>query len=175
MNDNALKVSYSGASPVDSIRALLTEGFNAGSWDGNGIASTAAHNDAAMQHALGYRDTGSEVDVTYTYYGDNNLDGTVNTSDFQMLLDGLASGGSSWSQGDYTYDGVVDLGNDVTLFLENYLSLGGSQGALAAIVEGDTNLSSVQKAQLLAAVPEPSSLLIACSAACVFAARRRRN
>jgi hypothetical protein len=154
---------------------LLSEGFDSGSWDGNGIASTAAHNDAAMQHALGYRDNGNEVDIAYTYYGDNNLDGTVNTTDFQMLLDGLASGGSSWSQGDYTYDGTVDLGNDVTLFLENYLNLGGGQGALAAIVEGDTNLSSAQKAQLLAVVPEPSSVLIAAFAACGLASRRRKN
>ncbi len=129
LNDNGMVVTYSSSSPADSIRALLSDGFNAVSWDGNGIASTAAHNDAAMQHALGYRDTGSEVDIAYTYYGDNNLDGTVNTTDFQMLLDGLASGGSSWSQGDYTYDGTVDLGNDVTLFLESYLNLGGGQGA----------------------------------------------
>ncbi len=51
-------------------------------------------------------------------YGDSNRDGKVDATDFQMFLDGLAAtNGSSWSQGDYTYDGRVDLGNDFNLFL----------------------------------------------------------
>ncbi len=60
----------------------------------------------------------SAILVKYTYYGDNNLDGVVNATDFGMLIDGLvASSASSWTQGDYTYDGRVDLGNDFNLFL----------------------------------------------------------
>ena len=94
--------------------------------------------------------------MKYTYYGDDNLDGVVTTGDFSLLLDGLATGGSVWSQGDYTYDGKVDLGNDVNLFLAAYLHNGGARrpGGLGDRGERFSERRS-QKAQLLAAVPEP--------------------
>ncbi len=133
---NTLLINYSGASPVATIPAYLSSGFNAGSWNGPGIDSLAAQNDPNLATALGYTDSGSQIRIKYTYYGDNNLDGEINATDFQMFLDGLAAtNASSWSQGDYTYDGRVDLGNDFSLFLFNYLRQGGALGDLEPAIE----------------------------------------
>jgi hypothetical protein len=82
----------------------------------------------------------------------------VTTADFQRFLDGFTGHGSTWAQGDFTYDGKVDLGNDFQLFLIGYLSQNGSLGALADVVNADSQLSVAQKASLLAAVPEPCGL-----------------
>jgi hypothetical protein len=160
LNDNSTIVTYPGASPAAMIRSYLVSGFNGGNWNGNGIDSSAAHNDPTFRTALGYLDNGTNVTVKYTYYGDSNLDGSVTVADFQRYLDGLAAGGSTWGQGDFTYDGRVDIGNDFNLFLVGYLKQGGALGDLAPIVGGDTALSTAQKAQLLAFVPEPSMLMV---------------
>ncbi len=186
LNDNDLIVNYSGTSNLTAIRALLATGFNAGNWNGNGIASSQANPnnltgrgsaDSAQWGAIttfgGVGFTSATI-VQFTYYGDNNLDGLVTTADFSLFIDGLANGGSTWYQGDYTYDNKVDLGNDFNLFLAGYLHNGGALGALAPII-ADSDLSAVQKATLLAAVPEPSTLSLFGLAACGLAARRRRR
>jgi fibronectin-binding autotransporter adhesin len=187
LGDNDLIVSYAGASPLPAIRALLTSGFDNGNWDGNGINSLTARNDTTYHSALGYAERSdvaysaldgvalgtNAVIVKYTYYGDSNLDGVVNTADFSRFLDGLATGGSTWAQGDYTYDGRVDLGNDFNLFLTGYLAQGGALGNLAGVIANNTQLSASQKFQLLSTVPEPSALLI--TFACCSIARRRRR
>ncbi len=171
--NNSLIISYATASPVSQIHTFLVTGFNSGAWNGNGINSSTAAADSNNFTALGYGDaaalnytifsgqpiTGDAVLVKYTYYGDSNLDGLVNGADFRMFLDGLATGGSSWTQGYYTYDGKVDLGNDFDLFLVGYLHNGGALGALAPIIIEDTQLSAAQKAQLLAVVPEPMGIV----------------
>jgi hypothetical protein len=159
--DNELIFHYTSASPAADIRGYLVSGFNAGAWTGTGLDSSSAATDPNLLTGIGYFDSGSSVIVKYTYYGDNNLDGKVDTTDFQMLLDGLvATNASSWTMGDYTYDGHVGLGNDFNLFLRGYLSQGRVLGDLAPIVAEDTNLSGAQKAQLLALVPEPSAAVV---------------
>jgi autotransporter-associated beta strand protein len=185
LNDGSMVLSYTGASPIATIRGLLSAGFNNGSWDGNGIASTASHNDTTMLHALGYADAadlahgplivaGGSIEVKYTLYGDNNLDGSVTAADFQDFLNGFANAGSTWFQGDYTYDGKVDLGNDFNLFLRAYLNTGGSLGALVDVVQ-TSSLSNVQKASLLSVIPEPSTITMLAIGAGAMAARRRRK
>jgi hypothetical protein len=173
LNDNGLTLPYTGASPAATIRSYLVKGFNGGAWDGNGLASLAAHNDPSSRTALGYNDTGRTIVIKYTYYGDNNLDGVVNTTDFQMFLNGLATNGSTWSQGDYTYDGKVDIGNDFNLFLISYLKQGGALGHLAPIVLLDSALSTSQKSALLAVVPEPSGLAAGAAILLIGSVRRR--
>jgi autotransporter-associated beta strand protein len=174
VNNNTLVLNYSGASPAGAIRALLVSGFNSGNWNGAGINSSAAAADASHLTALGYKDTGSSILIKYTYYGDNNLDGKVDVNDFKMFLDGLvATSGSSWSQGDYTYDGKVDIGNDFNLFLVSYLKQSGALGDLAPIVEADDQLTTTQKSQLLVFVPEPSLMLAPVFAAILLRPRRR--
>lgn len=159
VNNDTLVLNYTGTSPAGAIRTLLVTGFNAGRWNGPGLNSSAAANDATSLTALGYKDTGSSIIIKYADYGDNNLDGVVDTTDFRMFLDGFAgTSGTSWSTGDYTYDNKVDVANDFNLFFVSYLNQGGARGDLASIVIGDSALSASQRGQLLAVIPEPGSL-----------------
>jgi autotransporter-associated beta strand protein len=127
MKDNELIVDYSGASPISSIVALIQAGYSGGAWTGNGItsASAAAAASGAMKTALGVAEAtdvfstfpasfaGQSVDntsvlVRYTAYGDATLDGTVDTTDFNILAANFGTSGRRWSQGDFNYDGNVD-------------------------------------------------------------------
>ncbi|MCX5772104.1 MAG: PEP-CTERM sorting domain-containing protein, partial [Candidatus Hydrogenedentes bacterium] len=81
LNDNHLVVNYAGgADPVDTVRGYLVAGYDGstGLWTGQGIASSAA---GVIQPAttLGYLDdpVTKTVAVKYTWLGDSNLDGVV--------------------------------------------------------------------------------------------------
>ena len=74
----------------------------------------------------------------YTVNGDADLNGTVNGADLNTVLSNYNQTGMYWWQGDFDYNGTVN-GADLNIVLSNYnqhLSLG-------------------------AAVPEPSTLLLA--------------
>jgi hypothetical protein len=56
---------------------------------------------------------GQSVDATtvllrFTAAGDANLDGTVDTLDFNSLAAHFGGTGERWSHADFNYDGVVD-------------------------------------------------------------------
>ena len=76
--------------------------------------------------------------VTYTLCGDADLDGTVNGADLNTVLSNYNKTGKYWSQGDFNYDGTVN-GADLNMVLSNYN----------------------QTVSVGAAVPEPSTLLLA--------------
>ena len=51
--------------------------------------------------------------MKYTYFGDANLDGVVNASDYTLIDNGFNSQTSGplltgWFNGDFNYDGVVN-------------------------------------------------------------------
>ena len=46
--------------------------------------------------------------VGYTYLGDANVNGVVDTSDFTLLAQNFNGTGKVWGQGDFNYDGVVN-------------------------------------------------------------------
>lgn len=135
LNDNDLIVDYTGASPLASIAAAIASGYNAGSWNGTGIASTsAAMNLMAHKTALGYAEAStvgisafdgqsvgsSSVLVRYTYVGDANLDGIVNALDFNALATNFGGGaGKFWNNGDFNYDGVTNTA-DFTALAQNF-------------------------------------------------------
>jgi hypothetical protein len=151
---------------MGTIRSQIKSAYAGGTWTGNGITSAAAAADyaalgTAAKTALGYVDNadsssggkttfyGRSVDanavlIRYTYYGDTNLDGRVNLSDFGILKAnyGHTSGGE-WYNGDFNYDNRVNLGD--------FGKLKSSYGS-AVINSG------------AASVPEPSTivLLISC-------------
>jgi fibronectin-binding autotransporter adhesin len=168
---------------ASTLRALLKKGFNQGNWDGSGGIGTSLTSSAGYLTGVGsgmltdpaFPGFGAVPAAKYTYYGDTDLNGIVDATDFGNFLDGLAGGGNTWAQGDFTYDDKIDLGNDFNLFLAGYLHGGAALGDLAPIIAGDTNLSSTQKAQLLSLVPEPASAGMLVAAACVFATKRSRR
>ena len=106
----------------------VKSGYNSGAWNGNGITSSAAAANSTHSTAVGFGSAatilglsgsatatfdGQTVDassllVKYTWNGDANLDGKVNTSDFMTLASNFGGSGKLWQGGDFNYDGVVN-------------------------------------------------------------------
>jgi hypothetical protein len=98
--------------------------------------------------------------VRYTYAGDANLDGVVNSGDFSALATSFNSTSGIWGIGDFNYDGVVNA-LDFNLLAVNY-----GLPTLPAPEPG---------AALGALVPEPSGALLALGGlTCVIRRRRRK-
>src|SRR5581483_407635 len=114
---------------LPTITNQIKSGYHNGNWGGTGIQSSAAAAAVGSGHptGLGYSTasvlyagsggsgvfsgvnvTGGNVLIRYTYSGDSNLDGTVDTSDFTAMSQNFGSTTASWLQGDFNYDGVVN-------------------------------------------------------------------
>lgn len=104
LGDNAMIVDWTSTSPISTIAACIQSAYAGGNWSGAGITSSSAEfaKNAIHKTALGFGEAsailgptggmfrGQNVDATtaliaYTYYGDANLDGTVNALDFNAL------------------------------------------------------------------------------------------
>lgn len=183
---------------TDSLRGMLLSGRNAGTWNGTGIISSIAAADASHLTAVGYLsadDLGvvggswaglggvvsGNVLTKVTLYGDINLDGSVTRDDLALMDRGLAkyatgviaSGQAHWLNGDVNYDGIVDS-NDY-LLVDTVLAHNGllSPGILAT---QEAEFGAGFTSQVLAVVPEPTSLgLLAFAAAPLLGRRRRRE
>jgi len=118
LTNNALVIAYTGGSPQNDVRQLLLAAYAGGGWTGNGLTSTLAGGSPAM--ALGYADNtaigkttfagqnaNGSVIVAFTAAGDTNLDGKVNTIDFNHLAGSFGLGNQFWINGDFNYDGTV--------------------------------------------------------------------
>jgi hypothetical protein len=177
-----------------STTALVASGFNGGTFDGSGITSSAAASDTSHLHTVGVisnnvsnaalygsaspmglfdgADPGlNDVLVKYTYYGDANLDGVVDGSDYSLIDNGYINHLTGWYNGDFNYDGVVN-GTDYTLIDNAFNRQGAAQNA-----SGDALLASAT-AQLAAttAVPEPATTaLLVLGATGLLGRRRGRN
>jgi autotransporter-associated beta strand protein len=145
------------SSPAATIAALLKT-----SHDDNGFNNTQRlrSTTAGASKGLGWTDDGFQTVVGYVYYGDNDLSGTVDLTDFTYLAANFNNvGGATWLQGDYNYDGNVDL-TDFTFLASNF------NKSLA--------LSAPPAAGVGSTVPEPTAL-ISVSAGCALLRRRRRR
>jgi autotransporter-associated beta strand protein len=170
---------------LTTINNQAAYGFNGGTWNNaDGIVSSAAAADSTHLTALGViqNDNGtgsgtalyntfdgqpvvdSDILVKYTYYGDTDLNGEVDGSDYSRIDYAYENNQNSsntqltgWFNGDFNYDGVID-GSDYTL-LDNAFN---SQGA---IISAEIASPTAQIAGGLgaSAVPEPTALgLSAC-------------
>ncbi len=172
-----------------AITAAVKAGYNGGSWNGSsGILSSAAaatsntaigielNSNGGGGTLLGTFDgqpvTSTDVLVKYTYFGDANLDGVVNGSDYTLIDNGFNNSLTGWHNGDFNYDGVVN-GDDYTL-IDNAFNTQGT--SLAA---GPAEMVASNTAQIAggsaSAVPEPASIGLLGVAAIGFLRRRRRN
>jgi len=163
LNDNAMVVDYTGGSPLASIQSLLASGYAGGAWTGNGINSTAAAAQASSPHvtAIGVAEasalgvgsfrgqtiTGPAVLLRYTYSGDADLSGTVDTVDFNLLAASFGQGSRSWFNGDFDYTGTVDT-IDFNLLASNF-SLGLPAPSLGALVPEPATAGAVGLAMLI--------------------------
>jgi len=155
LTDNWLIVDYTGDTQVDEVAALIASGYADGAWNGWGIVSSLA---AAANRALGYADNvllhlssfgGQTVDdtsvlVRYTFYGDTNLDGIVDTIDLDALAMNWQTPGTFWSGGDFNYDLRTDI-RDLYLLAMNW------QAGAAALSQALAGLGLPN-----VAVPEPA-------------------
>ena len=182
LNQNDLIVRNADAT---GIAAELSEGFNGGRWNGtNGIAisSAAANTGMALGILLNTNAAGTalkstfdgqsvsqtDVLVKYTYYGDANLDGKVDASDYSLIDSGYLTHVTGWYNGDFNYDGVIN-GSDYTL-IDNAFNT----QSVVLNSESAATTSELAEAGGSQSVPEPGSLGILFIAATGLLGRRRR-
>ena len=165
-------VDVSGGS-LAAITALAARGYNltgGGNWNGTGITSSAAASNASHLTAVGVISdptTGTfdgdssavagDILVKYTYFGDANLSGKVDGSDYSLIDGGYKTTKTGWYNGDFNYDGTID-GSDYAL-IDNAFNLQGSPlkfspSALVAAVESAT-VSSVVSTRLSSGTGRP--------------------
>jgi predicted outer membrane repeat protein len=138
-----------------AITADLASGYDNGTWTGTGIISSAAESDSTHLTALGViiNNDGSgnplygsgavlgsfdgfdpslnDVLIKYTYYGDADLDGKVDGSDYTRVDNGYLNRITGWLNGDFNYDGAVN-GSDYTLIDNAFNTQGASLSASIA-------------------------------------------
>jgi hypothetical protein len=157
LNDQDLIVQNGSTS---AIRASLLSGLKNGSWTGGGINSALAAANSASAHrtAIAYATAqqllggagtfsgqsvaAADVLLSYTYFGDANIDGKVNALDFNALASNFGAADQNWIQGDFNYDGTIDS-LDFTALSANFNAAAIPAGALGSLVPEPAALSGV--------------------------------
>jgi autotransporter-associated beta strand protein len=175
LNNNGL-IAHNGS--IAAVTSLLQSGSNGGAWNGStGIVSTTAANNTSHLTALGViiNDTGAngtastgmpiyttfdgapttdgDILVKYTYYGDANLSGKVDSADYTLIDAGYLAHGTKtgWFNGDFNYDNVIN-GSDYTL-IDNAFNTQGVQLSAEIATPTAQRASSAESS-----VPEPAAL-----------------
>ena len=196
LNLNGNLIVHGGS--LSTINTSVAAGFKGGAWNGStagAITSTSAGSNSSHLTALGTIQnsvnglptgatlyatfagqsglTSTDVLVKYTYYGDADLNGKVDGTDYSRIDNGLLQHLTGWYNGDFNYDGTVN-GSDYTL-IDNAFN---TQGAVVASAVSSPLAGST--AQLAgsgsnSAVPEPTTLSLLVISSVGTLRRRRRN
>jgi len=161
--DNGSIISSTAAG---DITHLTTLGVILNNADGTPLYGSGT----ALGLFAGSNPSASDVLVKYTYYGDANLDGKVDGSDYALVDNGYLTQATGWYNGDFNYDGVVD-GSDYTL-IDNAFNMQGAQ-----LNDSPANPSASITAEIAgsaSSVPEPGVLTILTAGAVHVLHRRRR-
>ena len=183
-------------SSLATVTLLAKQGFNGGTWTGTGLTSSSAAADTTHLTAVGVIQNNqggtalytasnqfegvtpgaSDILAKFTYYGDTNLDGKVDGSDYSRIDAAYqadksnSTAATGWFNGDFNYDGLVN-GSDYTL-IDNAFN---SQGAILSTQVADPTSQIAASAATASAVPEPASLgLLGLSAISLLSRRRRQ-
>ena len=196
LNDNALVVQSNAVDAATTLARVTNQiktGHNGGAWDGAGINSTSAADDVAQLTAVGVLRNdnglggaiyntffGQSVDAnsilaTLTYYGDANLNGDIDSSDYSLIDNGFNFGLTGWLNGDFNYDGSVNA-TDYALIDNAFGLFGGPLAAemisLHSDAFGQPYLDALANLQ---SVPEPSTLALLAMGAIGLVIRGRRR
>ncbi len=134
LHDNDLVIDYGAtASSYASVMNMIKSGLTLLGGNGTGIASSEVDAQSLPGTIFGVIDNGAiggqitslsgfngvttnSVLVKFTWFGDANLDGQIDGSDYALLDSGFTSGGAltGWVFGDFDYSGVID-GSDFAL------------------------------------------------------------
>jgi autotransporter-associated beta strand protein len=179
--NNAFLIHNSSAA-VGTINTEVAQAFANGAWTGTNsssgvITSSMAAADTTHLTAVGVA-TGittfqgstvlaTDVLVKYTYYGDANLDGKVDGSDYSLIDSGYATGATGWENGDFNYDGVIN-GSDYTL-IDNAFNTQGTK------IAEEVATATAEIAGTSSAVPEPTTLSLLGIGTLGLLGRRRRS
>jgi hypothetical protein len=151
----------------------VKQGFNGGDWLGNGITSSAAAGDVHQAATLGLIDSGEEVLVSYTHYGDADLNGQVDLRDFNRFLDGFRSKRKRWLDGDFDLSGSIDLA-DFDLYLQGFKHQP-SPAVTPQLLSAVGDFASSHGLDVdLTALPEPSAIGVLTLASGALLRRRPR-
>jgi hypothetical protein len=164
---------------LTQLTSQLASGYARGSWQGStGIVSFQAQTDPTHLTAIGLEpnsasgytsfDTqgvsSTDVLIKYTYYGDANLDGRVDSADYTRIDGGFLSHATGWWNGDFNYDGLVN-GSDYTLI----------DNAFNTHSASITSAVAIPTAQLFSSsVPEPTAMLFTTLVISATLGRRKR-
>ena len=161
--------------PFATVAGYVVAGSAGGAWTGFGINSSVAaaaafptaigvvnNADFGVATFFGIAVSGTSTLARFTYYGDANLDGIVDLTDYAFTDAGFFGAGDNWLLGDYDYSGVVDL----TDYAFQDAGFFGQGAPLDPSFSGGPGKGGV--------VPEPSSVGLLLIAALGMASRRRR-
>jgi hypothetical protein len=130
LGENRMIINYgSSPDPKAAILSDLTSGYNGGTWTGSGIDSSAAAIGNGA-YGVGFVDgadgiTGApvasgQIEIAYALYGDANLDGRVDATDFSIIAPNFGENTTlGWEAGDFNDDGKVNS-TDFDLFAQNF-------------------------------------------------------
>jgi hypothetical protein len=164
-----------------AVAALLSQGYNHGTWTGLGIDSSAAAV-SPLRFAVGYLDGANAGDrmgghvaanqtmLAFTLGGDAFLENSVGFDDLVVVAQNFGKTGEDWAGGNFTYDAKGSVGfADLVLVAQNF-------GASSGVNEGTQgeSLSPAWNAGA-SAVPEPTAIALVCGSAAGLLARRRRS
>ena len=180
--DSRMAITPDAATSEEVLRRTINQvksarNAAAGRWKGTGITSSAAADNPLTGVAVIRNDRGdgtrifdtfagravdaNAVLLRYTYNGDANLDGVINSDDYFRIDSGFLAQPASpgYRDGDFNYDGSINS-DDYFLIDSAFLGQAGTLGATVA--------ASV--------VPEPTTVMaVACMAILGSLQRRRRR
>jgi hypothetical protein len=165
------------------INSQIASGYNGGYWNGQGVVSSTAAGDTTHLTAVGaeLNNNGSgqplygsattlglfdgltpavtDVLVKYTYYGDTDLNGGVDGSDYTRIDNGFLNHLTGWSNGDLNYDGIIN-GSDYTLIDNAYNMQGAALAAqiAPAMPSNNANTRAARTPSLFSQLPIGSQL-----------------
>jgi len=182
LNNNDLVVRTGSLATITNQLKTGLENGGAFDWGGYGIGSTRAMqqntmagsflyglgvvlNDLAQVGGSGpiYSDfagrtlSGNEVLVKFTYFGDADLSGSIDATDYSLIDNGYVNSLSGWINGDFDYSGSIDA-TDYALIDNAYVNQAGPL-AEALIAEharmfGEEYLGALRAIQS-GVIPEP--------------------